>query len=102
MKNIFHLNTTVPYNLMSRNERYYRKSKTIKHGTETIAYLVPKIWSLFPKIIKISNVNFFKSEIKQWKLECLYGKIFLERFLFYLLFGCPTTNFEPLSRGQPH
>ena len=24
------------------------------------------------------------------------------RIFSYLLFGCPTANFEPLSRGQPH
>ena len=69
---------------MPRSERYYRKSKTVKYGTETIAYLVPKIWSLFPKIIKSSNVNFFKSEIKQWKLECLYGKIFILSVIWLL------------------
>ena len=28
--------------------------------------------------------------------------MFLFIFFFYLLFGCPTANFGPLSRGQPH
>ena len=28
--------------------------------------------------------------------------VFILTVFFYLLFGCPTANFEPFSRGQPH
>ena len=43
MKNIFQVNTNNPYSLRSRNELYCRHSKTVKHGTEIISYLAPKI-----------------------------------------------------------
>ena len=34
MKNVFHLNTNIPYNLRSRSE-LSRNPKTVKYGTET-------------------------------------------------------------------
>ena len=43
IKNIFQVNTNNPYSLRSRNELYCRNPKTVKYGTETISYLVPKI-----------------------------------------------------------
>ena len=42
MKNVFHLNTNIPYNLRSRSELCCRNPKTVKYGTETISYLAPK------------------------------------------------------------
>ena len=45
IKNVFHLNTNIPYNLRSRSECYSRNRKTVKYRTETISYLTPKIWS---------------------------------------------------------
>ena len=53
MKNVFHLNTNIPYNLRSSCELYSRNPKTVKYGTEAISYLAPKIWSLVPNAIKI-------------------------------------------------
>ena len=64
MKNVFHFNTNIPYNLRSRSELYSRNPKTVKYGTETISYLAPKIWSLVPNAIKGSNsFDVFKSKI---------------------------------------
>ena len=35
-----------------------------------MSFLGPKIWELFPSNFKDSeNLNFFKSNIKSWKLE---------------------------------
>ena len=48
MKNVFHLNTNIPYNLRPCSELYSRNPKTVKHGTETKSYLAAKIWSLVP------------------------------------------------------
>ena len=67
MKNVFHFNTNIPYNLRSRSELYSRNPKTVKYGTETISYLAPKIWSLVPNAIKNSkSLDVFKFKIRQW------------------------------------
>ena len=55
MKNVFHLNTNIPYNIRSRSELYCRNPKTVKYGTKTISHLTPEILSLVPEAIKSSN-----------------------------------------------
>ena len=66
MKNVFHFNTNIPYNLRSRSELYSRNPKTVKYGTETISYLAPKIWYLVPNAIKSSKLlDVFKSNYLQ-------------------------------------
>ena len=71
MKNVFHFNTNISYNLISRNELYSRNPKTVEYGTETIPYLAPKIWFLVPIVIKISkSLHVFKSKIRQWEPNC--------------------------------
>ena len=71
MKNVFHFNTNIPYNLRSRSELYSRNPKIIKYGTETISYLAPKIWSLVPNAMKSSKpLDIFKSKIRQWEADC--------------------------------
>ena len=45
-KKVFHFNTNIPHSF------YCRNPKTVKYRTETISYLVPKIWSLVPEFIK--------------------------------------------------
>ena len=58
MKNVFHLNTNIPYNLRSRSELYSRNPKALKYGTETTSYLAPNV-------IKISkSLDVFKSKIR--------------------------------------
>ena len=70
-KNVFHLNTNIPYSLSSRSELYSRNPKTVKYGIETISYFAPKIWSLAPKAIKSSkSLDAFKYKIRQWKSDC--------------------------------
>ena len=72
MKNIFHFNTNISYNLGSRNELYSRNPQTVKYGTETISYLAPKIWSLVSNVIVVSSksLDVFKSKIRQWEPGC--------------------------------
>ena len=71
MKNVFHFNTYIPYNLRSSSELYSRNPKTVKYGTETISYLAPKIWSLVPNAIKNSkSLDVFKFKIRQWEPDC--------------------------------
>ena len=71
MKNVFHLNTNIPYNRRSRSGLYCRNPKTVKYGTETISYLAPKIWSLVPNAIKSSkSLDVSKYKIRQSELNC--------------------------------
>ena len=71
MKDVFHFNTNIPYNLRSRSKLYSRNPKTVKYGTGTISYLAPKIWSLVPNAIKSSkSLDVFKSKIRQWEPDC--------------------------------
>ena len=66
MKNVFHFNTNIPYNLRSCSELYSRNPKTLKDGTKTICYLAPKIWSLVLNSIKSSkSLDVFNSKIRQ-------------------------------------
>ena len=43
-----------------------------------------------------------KSEISHKNLNIFQANFAFFLFLPHLLFGCPTANFGPLSRGQPH
>ena len=71
MKNAFHLNTNIPYNLRSRSELYCRNPKTVKYRIEALSYLAPIIWSLVPCDIKSSkSLDVFKSKIRQWEPDC--------------------------------
>ena len=70
-KNVFHLNTNIPYNLRSRSEVYCRNPETVKYVTKIISYLAPKIWSLVPNAIESSKLlDVFKSKVRQGKLDC--------------------------------
>ena len=44
MKNIFHLNTNVSYNLSSHKELCCRNPKPVKHGTETTSSSAPTLY----------------------------------------------------------
>ena len=55
MKNVFHLNISVPYNVRSHSELSCKNPKTVKYGTATISNLAPKIWSLVSNAIKRSS-----------------------------------------------
>ena len=68
-----------------RNELYVRKLKTVRHGTETISFLSPKIWSLIPQNVKGSgSLPCFKKNIRKWKpnCPCRLCKTFLQDFDF--------------------
>ena len=63
---ILHLNSNSIY--PGENDFKTRNVKTVGYGTETIAHLAPKIWSLIPVEIKKSKSLFlFSKEIRKWK-----------------------------------
>ena len=45
-----------------RNELYARNPKTVRHGTETISFLSPKIWSLIPQNIRLWLLTMFQKK----------------------------------------
>ena len=51
MKDLFQTKNT-KYDLCKGNTLISRNVKTVYYGTESISYLAPKIWELFPKEIK--------------------------------------------------
>ena len=71
MNNIFKVNQTVPYDLRKRKVLQSRKPTSVRYGTETISYMAPKIWTLFPETIKsCDRLKSFKQKIRKWKSDC--------------------------------
>ena len=61
---------THSYNVRNRLICGSYKIKTVCYGTETITYLVPKIWSIIPdEIRESSSLETFRQKIKLWKLN---------------------------------
>ena len=58
VKNVFHFNTNIPYNLSSCSKLYSRNPKTLKYGTETNELIVRIYWlytkSIFLVIFRLS------------------------------------------------
>ena len=48
--------------------REHRHVKTVRCGTDSLAYLVPKIWELVRNEMKnLESLTAFKTAIKKWK-----------------------------------
>ena len=108
MKNIFHLNANIPYNLRSRSELYCRNPKTVKYGAAIISYFAPKIWSSVPETIKISkSLDAFKYKIRQSEPDCpsRLCKTYLQHvgfmYFFIAYFFKRTTNIMYLISFEP-
>ena len=44
-----------------------RRVNSVRYGTESVSFLVPKIWDILPKEINNSEtLNTFKAKIKNW------------------------------------
>ena len=80
------MNLVFPQNLSTRypgeNAFVTLNVKNVGSGTETLAHLGPKIWSLVPPNIKESKTLYcFKKEIKKWKTgncPCRLCKIYIK------------------------
>ena len=63
LNNVFHKNISNSYDLRNHKEIYSRNPKTVRYGTETVPYMVPKILSKVPGTIKMcSSLESFKSK----------------------------------------
>ena len=49
MNDVFEVKSPTPYYLMDKNELYSRTPKTVAYGTESVSFMVPKIWSIVPQ-----------------------------------------------------
>ena len=81
----FKINRILIYNLRTQNEFSRRFPQIVKYGTETISFLVLKVWALVPEKIKeCSGLEAFKSKITKSKKDCPYrlGKTYLEHVGF--------------------
>ena len=55
------------YSLRGDNPLARRRVNSVRHGTESVFFLAPKIWDILPKEIKDSKtLNIFKTKIKKW------------------------------------
>ena len=63
-----------------------RRVNSVRHGTESISFLGPKIWNLVPSDIKLSqSLSIFKRNIKKWvplQCPCRLCKIYLQNVGF--------------------
>ena len=76
---IFKERTNNQYNLRNRNDFVIPRVHTVYHGTESIIYLGPKIWDIFPEEIK--QKNFFLKNLLKWKpikCPCRLCKVYLD------------------------
>ena len=69
---MFALETDSHYNLRWSDFRI-PSIGTVYHGSESISFLGPKIWNIFPDEIKQSSLNSFKESVKKRKpQDCPY------------------------------
>ena len=75
-----------PYNFRRNDTLQRRRVNSVRHGTESISFLGPKIWDLVPSDIKLSqSLSIFKRKIKKWVLlqcPCRLCKIYLQHVGF--------------------
>ena len=67
MNLVFPLNSGVKY--PGENDFMTFNVKTVSNGTETLAYLAPKIWSIVPTDMKKFSLSKFTKKIRKWRPE---------------------------------
>ena len=75
-----------PYNFRRNDTLQRRRVNSVRHGTESVSFLGPKIWDLVPSDIKSSqSLSIFKRKIKKWvplQCPCRLCKIYLQHVGF--------------------
>ena len=68
MKDVFPLNDDSGYSTRSKRTFKSKHVKTVRYGTNYLAYLAPKTWELVPdKMKNLESLTAFKTAIKKWK-----------------------------------
>ena len=74
------------YNLRNNNLFTIPAVRTVFHGSESISFLGPKIWTILPDDIKnAKSLGDFKSKIKSWKPEncpCRLCRVYVQNVGF--------------------
>ena len=79
MNLIFPLNTQAKHPGENAFKTY--NVKTVSWGTETLAHLGPKIWSIVPDDMKKFSLSKFTKKIRKWKplkCPCRLCKIYIQ------------------------
>ena len=88
MNKIFKLRAENSCNLRHVSEFSRPMVKSLYHGTESIAYLGPKIWNMLSEKLKnIENLEQFKKKIKTWTSDncpCRQCKVYIESVGFLI------------------
>ena len=78
------MNQVLPLNVQSKypgeNDFKTFNVKTVSYGTETLAHLGPKIWSIVPTDMKRFSLSKFTNKIRKWNPEncpCRLCKIYI-------------------------
>ena len=75
-----------PYNFRRNDTLQRRRVNSVRHGTESVSFLGPKIWDLVPSdIILWQSLSIFKRKIKKWvplQCPCRLCKIYLQHVGF--------------------
>ena len=75
-----------PYNFRRNDTLQRRMVNSVRHGTESISFLRPKIWDLVPSDIKSSqSLSISKRKIKRWvplQCPCRLCEIYLQHVGF--------------------
>ena len=86
VSNIFTQKNSHPYNLPLNSQFSRPRFRSVFQGTESISYLGPVIWDIFPDSYKnLLNFSVFKNKIKKWKPEncpCRLCKTYISRLDF--------------------
>ena len=70
MNQIFELRNEHRYNLRQHSQFFRPLVKSVYHRTESLSYLGPKFWDIFPNIYKnTDSLDKFKKAIKKWKSD---------------------------------
>ena len=93
MKDVFPLNDDSGYS--TRNKRTFksRNVKTVRYGTDSLAYLAPKIWKLVPN--KMKNFQHLKQQSRNGKQQ-----FFLVAFVKTIY--CSLASCSIISKYEPH
>ena len=65
-----------------------RNVKSVRNGTETLAHIGPKIWSIIPNDIKKFSLSKFTKKIRKWKPDkcpCRLCKVYIRNLGFVVV-----------------
>ena len=82
MNKVFPTNEPIyGYDLRNISAFAARRIKTVRYGSESLSYLGPRLWNIFPdEYKKLQPVKDFKAKIRSWVPEncpCRLGKIYI-------------------------